>query len=303
MRQCTYCAYESSPRVTPSGELSQDQWVAVLEELKRCGVFYVRFTGGDPFTRPDAIAILQTASDLGFGVSVASDLTVLSEKDARELTAVKNLIHIQTTLDGATASVADSQRGSGNFHRVLQGLDLLRRLNIPVVVGTVVTKLNACHIAEIAELLSRWGNVVGYGVSPLYGAGRGRLVADLAPSMEELASAYEQFATVVARGLVKPIDPAWHPLAAGLTADERRYLWADQPNLVRSPDRLLRIDPRGRMYTSIHLKERIGDDVYIGNAMCSDIVALWHDAPTLTRLRGLRKHHPYFGDVVDITAI
>ena len=303
MRRCTYCAYESSPDVGTSGELTREDWGKILKRLDSLGVFYVRFTGGDPLTRPDALSILRTASDLGFAVSIASDLTVITAEHARTLAGLNNLSVLQTTLDGPSPEIADSQRGRGNFNRVIRGLALLSEFDIPVIVGTVVTKRNAGHVGEIASLLSQWGNVVGYCVSPLYDAGRGRELKKLVPSAEELALAYEQFAKAVERGVVKPADPAWDPLAGSLSPEQRHQLWANQPSLVRSPDRLLRIDPRGRAYTSIHVKEIFGDDVYVGNVMQSDVMDLWNNSPLLTGIRSLRHSHPYFGDVVDIARI
>jgi MoaA/NifB/PqqE/SkfB family radical SAM enzyme len=303
MRRCTYCAYESGPDFKTAGELSRDDWANVLRILDRHGVFYVRFTGGDPLTRPDAIEIVRDADALGFAVSLASDLTVFSQDHAVALASLNNLVALQTTLDGPNPDIADSQRGSGNFRRVLQGLQLLRSAGVPVVVGTVVTRLNAAHVGEIAALLSTFENVIGYCISPLYEAGRGRSLTHLCPSTDQLALAYEQFAEAVAKGQVKPADPAWGPLASMLTREERRELWADQPTLVRSPDRLLRIDPFGRAYTSIHLKEALGEDVYVGDVLQTEFASLWNNSRLLTSLRNNRRKHPYFGDVVDFAKL
>jgi len=300
MRQCTYCAYESRPDIRTIGELREEDWSNLLAQLDECGIFYVRFTGGDPLTRADAIRILQKASTLGFGVSIASDLTVLTAEQAEKLASVENLLYLQTTLDGPNPIIADSQRGHGNFHKVIRGLDTLKQFHIPVAVGTVVTKLNAKHIGEIATLLSQWDNIVGYCISPLYAAGRGRALKDLIPSEDDLALAYELFGEAVTKAVVKPLDPAWNLLAASATSEERGKFWADQPNLVRSPDRLLRIDPYGRAYTSIHVKEALGDEIYIGNVLTSSIMELWNNSEILNKFRALRKSHPYFGDIFDI---
>jgi MoaA/NifB/PqqE/SkfB family radical SAM enzyme len=303
MRRCTYCAYESSPDIRTSGELTYDDWAQILQRLQNDGVFYVRFTGGDPLTRPDSIAIARKASELGFGVSIASDLTVLSAQQAKELASLDNLLALQTTLDGPNQQVAESQRGPGNFGRVLQGLDLLQRAGVPVIVGTVVTTLNASTVGDIARLLSKYKNIIGYCVSPLYDAGRGQSVKHLIPSADDLASAYEQFAEAVARGVVPPADPAWEPLAATLAPEERRGLWSDQTTIVRSPDRLLRLDPLGRAYTSIHVKGSIGENVFIGNIKDTELSEMWNYSTVLNALRTRRRTHPYFGDIVDIARV
>ena len=46
-RKCDYCAYNSSPTVDISNELSTKQWFSILEDLSEAGVLVVEFTGGE----------------------------------------------------------------------------------------------------------------------------------------------------------------------------------------------------------------------------------------------------------------
>ena len=298
MRRCGYCSYDSSPTVEVAGQLDTSTYSQILRRLDQIGVCYIRFTGGDPLTREDTLDILSDADKLGFAIAIASDLTILTDSHINRLSALRNLTALQTTLDGPTAEVADEFRGHGNFRRVLTGIERLRRNGIPVIVGTVLTKHNAPVIYATAQLLARFD--VAYCVSPLYAAGRGRLLSDSIPDDDDLTTAYEQFAAAVSDGLVRPGDPAWRTLTDRTPADLRHTLWAGQPWLVRSPDRLLRIDPFGRCYTSVHLKEVYGDDVYVGHVPRSDPLQVWHSAPLLNALRSVRQPNAYFGDVVDI---
>lgn len=266
--------------------------------MREAGTFYIRFTGGDPLTRVDCLDIVSDADNSGFAIALASDLTVLKEEHVKKLGSLQNLMALQTTLDGATPEVADALRGSGNFQRVTQGISLLRQNGIPVIVGTVLTKLNVGNIYDIAKFLAKWD--VAYCVSPLYDAGRGRTQRELIPTDDELAFAYEQFAKAVSEGLVRPADPGWSAIAEGMPSDVRSELWRGQPWLVRSPDRLMRIDPFGRCYTSIHLKEVLGDDIYIGKLPGDNVLSLWNSAPLLNKLRAARRENQYYGDVIDI---
>ncbi len=101
MRNCVYCAYDSSPTINTSDQLSLCAYQGILQRLERAGVFYIRFTGGDPLTRTDSLEIMSLADNLGFGFAVASDLTVLREEQAKRLGEFDNLISLQTTLDGS----------------------------------------------------------------------------------------------------------------------------------------------------------------------------------------------------------
>lgn len=301
MRKCLYCAYDSSPDVSTAKQLTREDYSILFQQLREAGVFYLRFTGGDPLTRSDSLDIISDADQFQFAVALASDLTVLRTEQAKRLGSFKNLTALQTTLDGHTAEIADKLRGPGNFHRVTRGISLLRENNVPVIVGTVLTKLNLNNIYEIAKYLSKWN--VAYCVSPLYDAGRGRSLRNLIPSDDELTHAYEQFAAAVNDGLVRAADPGWSAIAEATTANIRHALWSGQPWLIRSPDRLLRVNPFGHCYTSIHLKEVIGNEIYVGKLPGNDILKIWNSAPLLNKLRAVRQKSRYYGDVIDIRQV
>ena len=301
MRNCAYCAYNSSPYVSTEGQLDFRDYLKILDKLERAGVFYIRFTGGDPLTRSDSIEIMNEANNLEFGFAVASDLTALSKMQARKLGEFENLISLQTTLDGSTQSIADKLRGQGSFRRTIRGIDLLRAHGVPLIVGTILTKYNVDDIYNIAKVLSEYN--VSYCVSPLYDAGRAKNLNALIPSNDDLARAYDQFALAVEDGLVLPADPGWCALAQHLDKKERDSLWSNQPWLVRSPDQILRVDPLGRCYTSIHLKEVVSDDIYVGKLQSNDVIELWNRSPLLNSLRENATTNKYYGEVLDIRDI
>jgi MoaA/NifB/PqqE/SkfB family radical SAM enzyme len=297
-RTCTYCAYGSNPHYSTKGQLDKIQYETLFASLHDHGVCYLRFTGGDPLIRSDCLEIIECADRYPFAITIASDLSVLTPTKAARLAKIKNLVSIQTTIDGPTPEIADKNRGAGNFEKVCEGMELLTQLGVKLLVGTVLTKDNTHHIYETAQLLRRWN--VAYCVSPLYSAGRGREMENLIPTDEDLGQAYEDYSAAVIEGLVSPGDPAWTPLAAGLSRELRASLWAGQPWLLRSPDRVLRIDPYGRCYAGIQLKELLGDDVYVGNILDSNVVTIWNSAPLLNQLRHMSHKNKYYGDVIDL---
>jgi MoaA/NifB/PqqE/SkfB family radical SAM enzyme len=301
MRRCSYCAYRSAPDVSTKSDLRRETYQQLFRKFAQIGVFYLRFTGGDPLTRVDCLDILRDADEYHFGLAIASDLSVFEEAHAEQLGQLKNLTALQTTLDGPTPAIADELRGSGNFRRVSQGLKLLAKHDVPTIVGTILTKRNISSIYQTAQYLSQWD--ISWCVSPLYSAGRGQSCADLIPDDSDLANAAEQFSRAVGDRLVKPADPGWHAFAHSANLSVKTQLWAGQPWFVRSPDRILRVDPAGRCYTSVHLKELIGDEVYVGLINSENLISLWNNAPLLNELRSGRQRNSYFGDVLDIREI
>lgn len=296
-RRCVYCAYESHPAVSQEHDLSRADYERLFREARRSGVFYIRFTGGDPLTRADALDIIELADQHDFGISVASDLTLLTERDAQRLARIRNLVTFQTTLDGATPASADRLRGNGSFSTTVKGIRRLRELGIPVMVGTVLTTINVKEISKIAEFLSPFG--VSYSVSPLYEAGRARDTIDLIPSNEDIMEAEQQFFSAVAAGWVKPADPAWAALSGSFRSGNES-LWSEQPWLIRSPDRILRVDPVGRCYAGVQAKELLGSDVYVGLLGNLTLVEIWQNSSVLNSLRQEATQHSYFGSVLDV---
>jgi len=300
-RACRYCAYEALPTFSTAGELTTSEWQDVLRALRDAGVFFVRFTGGDPLLRPDFSALLAFADSLDLIVTVGSDLTVLDDAVIAALAGTANLYALQTTLDGATPESADRLRGVGNFDRVIEGIRRLKRAGVPVIVGSVLTKANTDEIGDIARLVGALG-ADGYCVAPLYAAGRAqaRSVQAQIPDNDDLARASTAFAKAIAAGYVRAADPAWHEVATAADGAELAALWADQPFLVRAPDQLVRIDPRGRLYTSVKLKPSLREDVYLGDIRSGDIVELWNRSERLAAIRELPRRDSYFGEVIDV---
>ncbi|WP_424363745.1 radical SAM protein [Methylocystis parvus] len=301
MRSCRYCAYDAHPKAQTESELTFSEWSQILEDIARNGAFFVRFTGGDPLLRADFEDIVRKADALGLIITVGSDLTALTDAHIELLSNLENLYALQTTLDGSVPQQADSLRGAGNFEAVIDGVQRLRRRDVPVIVGTVVNARNAADIYETAKLVGRLG-ANGYCAAPLYAAGRGTAAAlrHLLPSNSDLATAARGLHRAVSEGLVAPADPAW--LEATQDAGDRLFddIWSDQGVLARRPDALLRIDPMGRAYTSIKLKPALSDSVYLGNVRDKAICELWTSSDLITTLRERSKPNDYFGDVVDI---
>jgi len=299
-RNCIYCAYSSNPLVDISKELNPSNWYSILENLKASGVIFLRFTGGDPLTREDFFDVLKMADDMNFILSVGTDLTLFKERHAILLSKLKNLVMVQTTLDGSTEEINDAMRGKGNYRKVLEGMILLKEYNIPFIVGTVLRKDNVHDIENIGKLVSEY-KADGYCFAPLYTAGRASELEKLVPDNTDLYSANKQLKKLVSDGIVNPSDWVWHETVMNSTEDELKHLLDDQPHIARIPDRLIRIDPKGNCYSSIKLKQYLTEEeVYAGNLTKQSLLDIWHKSENLNKLRNLNNDKTFFGITTDL---
>ena len=60
--RCTSCGCWTS---NTKGELTTEEWRDVLRQLVALRIHKVNFTGGEPLIRPDAVALMRHARDLG----------------------------------------------------------------------------------------------------------------------------------------------------------------------------------------------------------------------------------------------
>jgi len=299
-RNCTYCAYSSNPTVNTKLELTSEDWKKILDDLHKAGVFFIRFTGGDPLTREDFFESLAYADKKGFVLSVGTDLTLFTEEDALKFAKLKNLALIQTTLDGSTKEINDKMRGNGNYNKVIEGIKLLNKYRIPFLVGSVLRKSNTNDIGNIAKLVGSLG-ASGYCFAPLYEAGRGIKVGDEVPTNEDLKHANKQLKEMVEKGFVKPIDWVWYDKMKNTKSAEFESILDNQPFLARIPDKLLRINPQGQCYSSIKLSRYVANsEIYCGSIVENSIIDIWHNSENINSMRKMKSEKTFFGQTVDL---
>ncbi|RVI63890.1 radical SAM protein [Sinorhizobium meliloti] len=285
LRKCTYCAYESHPRFEVSGELSASEWIEQITLASRRGVFAVRFTGGDPLLKDDFFDILEAADRLRLIITIGSDFTALTANAAEKMAALSRLAVVQTTLDGPTPIIADEQRGKGNFAKVVDGAALLRKYNIPFIVGMVVTNKNYHLVAETSRLCEDLG-ASRFLISPIYAAGRANSVMSLAPSTEEMKVAWDQYTrSSIAFNRSEEVN-----------SDPIRLQLSD---LLQPSDTFMRIDPYGFAYPSIKLPETQRSPS--SNIREHDLIEVWRNSPILGAVRALPHVVSSFGPMVSLS--
>jgi len=120
-----------------------------LRDLRRLGVKYVDFTGGEPLLRSDVGQIYQEAKQLGFMTSITTN-TILYPQKALEIQGLVDFLNF--SLDGPTAEAHDQSRGVQIFDTLVKSVEIAHQLGEYPVLNHTVTAQNYQRVAEVAEL-------------------------------------------------------------------------------------------------------------------------------------------------------
>lgn len=148
--RCRHCYVPRSyKRKYGRSRLNTSGVIKVIDQLKNCGCLYLGFTGGEPFTRPDILAILGYAKKQGFQIILYSNGSLFNKRIAAGIAQIRPN-KIDLTIPGMSKPVFEKVTGvSGSREKVFEGINLLRAENIPLGFKTCLLKDNAGEIGEI----------------------------------------------------------------------------------------------------------------------------------------------------------
>ncbi len=122
--RCTHCFISCAPDNHSHGMLTLEQVQRHLEDTVALGVKDYYFTGGEPFMNRELPAMLEATLQVGPATVLTNGL-LLDRKRAgrlRELAASSLYsLDLRISLDGYDARTHDAIRGTGTYHRALQG--------------------------------------------------------------------------------------------------------------------------------------------------------------------------------------
>jgi radical SAM protein with 4Fe4S-binding SPASM domain len=142
---CTHCYINAGhPR---ENELTLDEIKGVLDDLKSIGTFSVVLAGGEPYLRPDFPEILEYAAKLDFIIAVVTNGSYLTPEILARVP--RDNCRITLSVDGMEAHNL-IRGGLSTFTLMQQKLALMKEMDIPCSISTVISKAN---IHELEKLL------------------------------------------------------------------------------------------------------------------------------------------------------
>ena len=135
--KCIHCYMDNDYSFLSLGEIK-----LILDEIASAGCLFISFTGGEFFTRSDALEIVKYASKLHFVIDILSNGTLIT-KDKADILARYSVRRVQISLYGATSEIHDSITGlSGSFGKTLEGIYFLTKAGIKVEIAFPLMGVN-----------------------------------------------------------------------------------------------------------------------------------------------------------------
>ena len=156
--KCSMCAIgEASPNTQPEGELTTDEWKAVVDSAALLGTMIISWTGGENLLRPDIFELLGYTREQGIAVHVSTNATRLDRQAARMFNETTHSVSI--SVDGPDAASHEALRGRGAFKATMRGIQLLREEAPGLRLGLnfVITTQNYRRLVEMLHFAEKVG--------------------------------------------------------------------------------------------------------------------------------------------------
>jgi len=247
----------------PKQELSLEERLALLQNLRDAGTLFVGFTGGEVLTSPHLFPMLDRARELNIAVQVLTNGTMLHPGMASRLAAYRNITGVSISIYGATPDVHDGiTQIPGSWRRTWDGARRMRRLGVAVRLKFIVMHQNAHETAAMRAAASAedFPYTVDVTITPRHDGTRGSLVTRMDDGqLEELY-----------RGPLRDMVPA----GKRQMTEERFSCNCARGNCA--------ISAYGDVYPCIAVPWAAG------NVREQPFIDIWRESPVFQRIRGLR---------------
>ncbi len=270
--QCSHCLSMESRKI-PKRELDFSECAAVIDELDSLKVFQINFGGGEPFLRHDFMDILDYAHSKSITTCVSTNGTVLDDALVKRFKAM-DLLRLQVSLDGAVPETNDRIRGGGTYARILNGIELLAKYDIPhTSINTVVTSINFKEIMQLYDLAKFYKAKIRLSRFRPSGSGKEawnafHLTKTQLVELSSFLSAHKDVLTG---------DSFF-----SITAADRQKLGLNMCGAAKMTCSML---PDGSIYPCAFLQD---EEFLAGNIFNESFSSIWNNSPVFNMIRNIR---------------
>ena len=164
--RCLHCYNfdRASPAQAPANacadepELSTDEILRVMGEVRAAGCLFLSLTGGEVLSHPQLFTFLERGRELHLAVQILTNGTLLRPGVAARLAGYRNLLGVSVSLYGATPEVHDAiTQVRGSWRRTWAGVERLRALGVTVRLKFIVMRQNEHEVAAMRAMADARG--------------------------------------------------------------------------------------------------------------------------------------------------
>ena len=176
--RCPHCYMEGG--AAEVDELSTEECLGLIDEMKGLGTEMLILTGGEPLLRRDIYQIARTASETGMWVVMGTNGVLVNDHVAAKMVecGVKG---VGISIDSIDPAKHNSFRGGPNaWEHSVRALETCKKHGLEVLVQTTVMEMNRHEIPELIAF-ARDKGAWSFNLYFLVQTGRGQQMNDLSP--------------------------------------------------------------------------------------------------------------------------
>lgn len=243
-----------------------------VKEWEKIGSFSI--TGGEPFTRKDAVfellTFLEERSEIGH-VDILSNATLIDDAIISGLLRFKKLRRIQVSLEGLQET-NDGIRGAGSFKVITDKIKNLSRAGLKTSVMMTIGKHNRDEVTLLAEKLAEFG-VEAFVVDRFIPEGQSAHLKEWILTSDEIKDVYGKSYEFFNKTL-KPRMLLYRTLFCLINPDDK-HIGA----MCSVGNNALTIMPNGDVFPCRRLPLKIG------NLLENTVYEIWYKNPLLWEFR------------------
>jgi MoaA/NifB/PqqE/SkfB family radical SAM enzyme len=157
--KCITCTAWKNSR---EGELSTQEMIDALKQLREIGVDSIRISGGEPLIRSDIVELVKECKLLKFQEIYIATNGLLLQQKAEELVK-SGVTHIGVSLDGIRETNDTIRRVPKDYEKVLNGIEAVKKTaknvgtEVPVTIFTTLLQQNIHEVPSLLELSENIG--------------------------------------------------------------------------------------------------------------------------------------------------
>jgi radical SAM protein with 4Fe4S-binding SPASM domain len=166
--RCTYCYQDAT--VARAHELTTAEGKDLVDQAVDAGVQTFIFTGGEPFSRRDLLAIAAHSRDCGLVTNVITNGHYINKRTIKAVAETFDTVTV--SVDHGVPEHHDRNRGDGSWTRAVNAVDLLLEAGVDVDVNSVLAKYGLKDVTELLRF-GRGRAVRQHRIIPQFPLGRG----------------------------------------------------------------------------------------------------------------------------------